>query len=48
MEHIVSAASEWLVATLIMLNMLTFFFDFKKIKLTEPKVKENVPLTAAG
>ena len=47
-EHLISAASEWLVATLIMFVMLTFTFDFRKIILTKPKVKENIPLSAAG
>ena len=44
----VSAASEWSVAVLIMFSLLTFVFDLKKIKLSEPRVKENAALTPAG
>ncbi len=41
-EHLISTASEWIFGILLMILLLTFVNDFKKIKIQHPVVIENI------
>ena len=41
LEHLISTISEWLFTLIIMLLMLTFVVDFRKIKIQHPVVIQH-------
>ncbi len=40
-EHLVSTASEWIFSILLMIFLLTFVIDFRKIKIQHPVVIDS-------
>ena len=41
-EHLISTTSEWIFGILLMILILTFVNDFRKIKIQHPVVIENI------
>ena len=39
-EHVISTSSEWILTCLQMLFLLTFYSDFKRIKISYPEIHD--------